>query len=385
MENKRQKIEIADIFRSAAPDFFSHYTISVQQKKAFQQIINCRTEALGKHEKKCNSCGHTEISYNSCRNRHCPKCGYIKKEQWIDQLSAKIPPVKLFHVVFTIPACLRKLFYINQKIGYSLFFKAAWKTLQQTAINPKHFGAEIGGVGVLHTWGQTLVYHPHIHFMIPAGGLDEDQMEWIPANKDFFLNVKYLSKVFRNKLFKMICLELKQKNIRLPDDMSNLQQLEVLCYKKKWVVYCEKPCSSSNHLIKYLGNYSERVAISNHRLIAYTDDKVTFTYKDYTASGVRKTMCLQTNEFIRRFLQHILPNGFCKIRYFGFLANINSNTKLKSCFDSVQVPAFLPILKGLNAMEAWGIITGKDPFLCPKCQKGKMITQYAQKEIIESG
>jgi hypothetical protein len=375
MENQRQKIELADILVANKDEFFRNNIVYKEQGKAYDAIINCRTSELGGHVQQCDSCGHIKQAYNSCRNRHCPKCQFIKKEKWVDKVSSKIPPVRQFHVVFTLPKCLRKLFYINQSQAYSLFFKSAWQSMYQTAKNPKHLGAEIGAIGMLHTWGQNLVYHPHIHFIVPAGGLDEDNMEWISCNKNFFLDVKILSKVFRGILYNAIEKGVRAEKIKLPDDIESIAMLKSKCYEKDWVVYCEKPLSKSTNLIKYLGNYMHRVAISNNRIISHDKEKVCFTYKDYKSAGTKKVITLKTEEFIKRFLQHILPSGFYKIRYFGIMSIANIKTKLELSYSLIDKVIFYPVLEGLSSVEALEIITGKSPFICPKCNKGILKTR----------
>jgi hypothetical protein len=372
MDNKKQHIELADIFSSYANDFLQTHNLCPEQLKAFNAIMQCRTSALGGHIDRCDNCGHTKHAYNSCRNRHCPKCQFIKKTQWVDKLASNLPPTKHFHVVFTIPSCLHKLFYLNQASAYNLLFKAAGKALMQCAANPDFIGVQAGGVAILHTWGQTLVYHPHIHMIVPAGGLSEDQMEWIKANKKFFVPVKALSKVFRGILCKLLEEAIVKEDIRLPLEYSSFKNLKDLCYQKNWVVYCEKPFSCNDNLIQYLGNYTHRVAISNSRIVECKDGKVSFYYKNYKANGVRKQMSISVDEFIRRFLQHVLPSGFYKIRYFGFMAICNLQSKLAICFELINKPTFLSTLQGLNALEVLYNITGKDPLCCPKCGKGKL-------------
>jgi predicted Zn-ribbon and HTH transcriptional regulator len=372
MENQRQSLELADIFRFHEREFLSNNELHPHQLKAWDAIATCRTAELGGHIEQCDSCGHTRQAYNSCRNRHCPKCRFVKTHQWVDKLAGKIPPGRQFHLVFTIPACLRKLFYINQKRAYSLLFGAAWKTLEQTAKNPKHFGKNIGAVGILHTWGQTLVYHPHIHFIVPAGGLDDDCMEWTPTSKHFFLCVKTLSKVFRGILLRMIEKDIQSEQMKLPDDIENITQLKQLCYAKNWVVYCEKPFSDSGSLMKYLGSYSHRVALSNNRILSHSNGKVTFSYKDYKSAGITRNITLKADEFIRRFLQHVLPTGFYKVRYFGFMAMRNMSTKLEQCFALISKDSYLPVLVGLKSIEVWRHITNRDPLQCAKCKTGKM-------------
>lgn len=375
MENKKQSVELADIFSGQATDFLRNHNLCPEQAKAFNAIVQCRTAALGGHVDRCDNCGYTRPSYNSCRNRHCPKCQFVKKAQWVDKLAANLPPVKHFHVVFTIPGCLHKLFYINQGKAYSLLFKAAGKALMQCAANPAFLGTQAGAVAILHTWGQTLVYHPHIHMIVPAGGLSEDQMEWMPAGKKFFLPVKALSAVFRGILCRLLEQAVVDGEIKLPDKVLNYSSVKNQCYQKQWVVYCEKPFSCADNLIQYLGNYTHRVAISNHRIRNYQDGTVSFYYKDYKAAGIKRNITLDANEFISRFLQHVLPSGFYKIRYFGFMAMCNMKLKLQACFDLIEKAAFLPVLEGLTALEVWRSITGIDPVLCPKCNTGKMTPQ----------
>ena len=385
MENKKQPIELAEIFRAREDDFLKTHNLSIDQLKAFYAIENCRTAALGGHTDQCDSCGYTKQSYNSCRNRHCPKCQTTKKLQWVDKLAANLPPVKHFHVVFTIPDCLNTVFYLNQDKAYSLLFKAAGQALLQCAANPKLIGAQAGAVGVLHTWGQTLVYHPHIHMIVPAGGLSDDQMEWIPSPRKFFLPVKLLSNVFRGILCRLISQAIEKGEILLPDCISDYVTLKELCCRKSWVVYCQKPFTGAEGIIRYLGNYTHRVAISNHRIEAFENDKVTFSYKDYKSGAMKKNMTLDVNEFTRRFLQHILPSGFYKIRYFGILALCNMRSKLETCFTLIQTRSYLPVLEGLNSLEVWRVISGKDPVCCPKCKNGKMIPYGIKIDSLVSG
>ncbi len=377
MENKKQNIELADILSGQATDFLRNHSLCAEQLKAFNAIVQCRTALLGGHIDRCDKCGYSRQSYNSCRNRHCPKCQFVKKAQWVDKLAANLPPVKHFHVVFTIPGCLHKLFYINQGKAYSLLFEAAGKALMQCAANPAFLGAQAGAVAILHTWGQTLVYHPHIHMIVPAGGLSEDQMEWIPAGRKFFLPVKALSAVFRGILCRLLEQAVAEGEIKLPDEILNFSIIKNQCYQKQWVVYCERPFSCADNLIQYLGNYTHRVAISNHRIREYQDGKVSFCYKDYKSAGLKRNITLDADEFISRFLQHVLPCGFYKIRYFGFMAMCNMKLKLQACFNLIEKAAFLPLLEGLTALEVWRSITGADPLRCPKCNNGKMVPQVS--------
>jgi len=264
---------------------------------------------------------------------------------------------------------------MNQNKAYSLLFKAAGKALLQCAASPRFMGVQVGAVSILHTWGQTMVYHPHIHMIVPAGGLSEDQMEWLPSTKKFFLPVKVLSAVFRGILCRLLEQAILAGDVKLPDDLIDFHSIKTQCYQKKWVVYCEKPFSDSNRLIQYLGNYTHRVAITNNRILEHQNGKVSFCYKDYRSAGMSKSITLDANEFIRRFMQHILPCGFYKIRYFGFMAMCNMKVKLALCFNLIEKTTFLPALQGLTALEVWRTITLRDPLCCTKCKTGRMVPQ----------
>jgi len=373
MENKKQSVELADIFGRHREDFLRKHNLCPGQAKAYEAIVSCRTSVLGGHADRCDQCGHIRQSYNSCRNRHCPRCQYIKQVQWVDKLKANLVPVRYFHIVFTIPQSLHKTFYINQHVTYSLMFKAAGDALRICAANPKYLGAQTGAVAVLHTWGQTLTYHPHIHMIVPAGGLSEDGMEWIPSGRKFFLPVKVLSGLFRGILCRYLSEAVSKNRIKLPDDISHFDQLKNLMYAKPWIVYAKNPFAGPERVIEYLGNYTHRVAISNHRIIEEKDRKVTFRYKDYRSGQFNKQMTMDAVEFIKRFLRHVLPCGFYKIRYFGLLAQCNAKSKLQTCFDLIETETFLPQLVGLPASDVWQVITGKNPSICPVCGKGKMV------------
>jgi len=375
MENKRHRLELADILASQATAYLENKHLCQVQRKAYRAIIDCRTQRLGGHLSTCNRCDAQKQAYNSCRNRHCPKCQFVKKAQWVDKLSANLPAVKYFHLVFTIPENLNKVFYLNQRAAYDILFKAAGKTISHCGKNNQFLGANTGAIGMLHTWGQTLTYHPHVHMIVPAGGLSEDGSEWVPSNKQFLFPVKLLSTVFRALIVKMLQQSYEKERLILPDEFKDFEQIKELCYKKKWVVYSEKPFSSPKNLLQYLGNYTHRVAISNHRLIKNEAGKVSFFYKDYKNAGTRKVMTLEVNEFIRRFLQHILPSGFSKIRYYGFLSLRLLQRNIEQCNGLIDQITFLPQLVGLNALEVYRQITQKDPQKCTKCKKGLMVVR----------
>ena len=372
MENKRQSLELSEIFSEYKEEFLSKNKLVYQQEKALNDIINCRSSVLGGHKKKCEVCGYTQNSYNSCRNRHCPKCQFTKQAQWVDKLKSKLLPVRHFHLVFTIPGCLHKLFYINQKIAYGLLFKASAEALDVCARDTKHLGAQTGAVSVLHTWGQSLTYHPHIHMIVPSGGLSEDGVEWISTSKKFFLPVKVLSAVFRGILSKYLENAIQNKEMTLPEEIKGFEELKKQIYAKKWVVYAKSPFATPERIIEYLGNYTHRVAISNHRLVSLEDGKVTFKYKNYR-TFTKGLMTLDVFEFIKRFLKHILPNGFYKIRYYGILAQSNAKAKLEKCFEIFDSGTYLPAFEGLPAVEIFKSLTGKPVGICPHCGKGRLI------------
>ena len=373
MGNNRTPVDLASIVSSRAADFIASEKYSAIQKKAIYDITACRTSQLGGHLQVCNTCSNTRQAYNSCRNRHCPKCQFIKKAKWIDKLSGNLPPVKYFHIVFTIPECLNALFYMNQKPAYDLLFRAAGKTLIQCAKNTRYLGANTGAVAILHTWGQTLVYHPHIHMIVPAGGFSEDQQEWIHSNKKYFLPVKVLSAVFRGILCNALQQAIDKESIRLPRQISSFKAIKEKCYATNWVVYSEKPFNTPQNLINYLGNYTHRVAIANERIIDHTGGKVSFWYKDYKSAGSRKKMTLDQDEFIRRFLQHVLPLRFSKIRYYGFMSLRNLRENVIQCSTLLNQENILPKLEGLSAYEVFRMLTNKDPHICSTCKKGSFI------------
>ncbi len=335
-------------------------------------ICNCRSKELGGHIHQCNQCGYSQQSYNSCRNRHCPKCQYVKQEQWVDKLANNLIPCKYFHVVFTIPNELHNIFYINQKICYDILFKAASQALQKAGSNPTFLGAQTGALSVLHTWTQTLCYHPHIHMLVPAGGLTDDGMEWKSSRKKFFLPAKVISRIFRGITIKLLGESLSKNEIKLPERNFCFEELKENLYQKDWNVCLKKAFGGVSSVLKYLARYTHRVAISNSRLISVTEDIVSFWYKDNKDKGRRKVMTLKSDEFIRRFLQHVLPHNFYKIRYVGILAMINTKTKKQQCLSLLEIETYFPILEGLNAKEVIETITKKDLLYCPVCNKGIM-------------
>jgi hypothetical protein len=342
------------------------------QQKTMKAIIDCRTNAFGGHTARCNHCGFEKQAYNSCRNKHCPKCQFIKQEQWVDKLKGRLLPVRHFHLVFTVPDTLHNIFYINQRYCYSALFSAAWQAVQKAAANPRFLGAQTGAVALLHTWSQTLTYHPHIHMVVPAGGLSEDHIEWISSGIKFFVPIKVIGKIFRGILCRYIETGIKKSDIKKPEN-QNWEKLKNQLYEKDWIIYAQKPLGGVNSVLQYLGRYSNRVAIANSRIIQVKQGNVSFCYKDNKNHGVQKSMTIPAFEFIRRFMQHILPDNFYKIRYYGIMAAVHTQTFMEQCLALLGKVNAMPVLEGLTAMEAYREITGKDPFQCPACRKGRMM------------
>ncbi len=335
----RPPLEVADIIRTAGDGFIDRNErhLAWPHLKTLRAIRNCRTQALGGHLDRCSACGHEAISYNSCRNRHCPKCQTNAREQWLAKRSEDLLPVSYFHVVFTLPHDLSALALQNKKLLYDLLFDATAETLMEIAADPKHLGAKIGVLAVLHTWGQNLQHHPHLHCVIPAGGLAPDHSAWIQAPTSFFLPVRVLSKVFRGKfvdglkrLFRASDLALHGSLQPLADSKRFRKFLRQL-FRNDWVVYAKRPFRGPEYVLQYLARYTHRVAISNHRLIAFEDGKVTFRYRDYAHGSKKRKMTVTADEFLRRFLLHLLPRGLVRIRHFGFLSNRSRSRLLGIC------------------------------------------------------
>ena len=321
----RPTFEVADILRTHGDRFLDRYRSSFgfQQLKAFRAILRCRTSALGGHRDACPSCGHQAISYNSCRNRHCPKCQTQARERWLAARERELLTTNYFHVVFTVPHELNVLALENPRLFYDLLFMASAQTLLEIAIDPKHLGAEIGLISILHTWGQNLLLHPHIHCAIPAGGLSPDHRRWICPRYPFFLPVRVLSRVFRGKFLaglkrlhrrNQLCCAGPAAALADPQQFAKLMR-RLHCHD--WVVYAKPAFGGPMQVLRYLGRYTHRVAISNHRLLAFDQERVTFRWRDYAHGGKQGMMTLAATEFLRRFFLHVLPRGFVRIRHFG--------------------------------------------------------------------
>lgn len=336
----RPPIEVADIFRAIGREFIekSRRWLTWQHLKVLRAIEHCRTAALGGHVDSCSQCGHRAISFNSCRNRHCPKCQVNARNKWAQLRTDELLPVKYFHVVFTLPHELSALALRNKRILYGLLFRMCSETLLEIAADPKHLGAEIGFLSILHTWGQNLLHHPHLHCIVPAGGPAPDRLSWIsPRRAEFLLPVRVLSKVFRGKFLEALGEAFRQGeltfrgNVQQLADPQRFQRLLTQLSRKKWVIYAKPPFGGAEHVLQYLARYTHRVAISNHRLAAFDGKRVTFRWKDYAHGNKKRKMTLSGDEFLRRFLLHVLPGGFTRIRYFGFLANRCRAVSLELC------------------------------------------------------
>ena len=335
----RPPLEVADIVRAQGNRFIENHSrwIHWTHRKVLAAIAACRTPILGGHRDQCSRCGYRAISYNSCRNRHCPKCQNGARDKWVAARHNDLLSVAYVHVVFTLPQQLSPLMLQNKKLLYDLLFRASAETLLEVARDPKHLGAEIGFLSVLHTWGQNLLHHPHIHCVIPAGGLTADHTRWVHPRYQFFLPVGVLSKVFRGKFVAGLKRAFQQDQLTFAGTLKPLALDKAFrsflrtLFRHNWVVYAKPPFGGPQHVIGYLARYTHRVAISNHRLVAFHDDKVTFRWKDYAHSNKKKRMTLSSDEFLRRFLLHVLPRGFVRIRSFGFLANRCRATLLPQC------------------------------------------------------
>jgi Putative transposase/Transposase zinc-binding domain len=378
----RHRLEVADVFRDHGDAFLDRYgdMLSPEQRRALRDIAACRTAALGGHVEECTECGHQRIAYNSCRNRHCPKCQATAAAQWMEAREAELLPVEYYHVVFTLPAALGPIALQNPREVYGLLFRAAAETLEQIAADPKHLGAEIGFLAVLHTWGQNLEHHPHVHCVVPGGGLSPDGSRWIACPPGFFLPVRVLSRMFRGKFLAMLRNAFEQGNLSFHGklevlaDAGEFQRRLTASAQTEWVVYAKPPFGGPEQVLKYLARYTHRVAISNRRLVALEDGEVKFHWKDYAHGGGQKTMTLKATEFIRRFLLHVLPSGFVRIRHYGFLANRVCREKLALCLALLGVEEAPVPVASEPTTEPKATVEGEPAAsVCPSCGEGRMV------------
>jgi len=376
----KPKHEVADILNFGFEDYLvkHYYKLPKHKVKTARAISNCRTANLGAHKDQCTECGHIRISYNSCRNRHCPKCQNLAKEKWLEKRTEELLPVQYFHVVFTIPDLLNDIMLNNQTLMYDILFKAASQTILDLCKN--RMNSRSGVMAILHTWGQNLSYHPHLHCIVPGGGLSAHKTKWVNSKKKYLIPVKVISAVFKGKFMELLKLSYKNKTLfftgssRVLYDKKDFQNLLDKLYSKNWVVFTKKPFGSPLQVLSYLGRYTHRVAISNHRIknIDYEKSEVSFEWKDYRDSSRKKIMTISIQEFIRRYLNHILPHGFIKIRYFGIFACRIKAEMIKLCKKLLKTE-IITTKKRKNWIELLLDLTGVDIRICPCCKKGEMI------------
>jgi hypothetical protein len=369
-------LEVADIFRRCGEAYRQAHAghFGRVERRVMSAIELCRTAELGGHTECCSSCGFIRCAYNSCRNRHCPKCQGKARMEWLAARQAELLPVPYFHVVFTLPAPVAEIAFQNKAAVYAILFKAVAATLRMIAADPKHLGAEIGIVAVLHTWGQNLHHHPHLHCVVPGGGLSLDGTRWIACRPGFFLPVRVLSRLFRSLFLEELQTAFDAGDLGFFGDLAELAQKAAFARRLvevrrlQWVVYAKPPFGGPEQVLAYLGRYTHRVAISNSRLVSLTDDCVSFRWKDYRHHDKAKTMTLAAFEFIRRFLLHTLPDGFHRIRHYGFLANGHRGEKLELCRELLAAAPVEPPPPVRQLREKTGIIRN-----CCPCCGGTMI------------
>ena len=372
-------LELGDIFRLHGPAYLTTFgdSLSHEQKQALRAIGVCRTPALGGHVDQCDRCGYRKISYCSCRNRHCPKCHERARAQWLEQRAAELLPVEYFHVVFTLPQRLAPLALQNQRLIYGILFRAAAETLTRIAGDPRHLGARIGFLAVLHTWGQNLNHHPHLHCVVPGGGIALDQSRWISCRRQFLFPVKVLSRLFRAKFVAYLKTAFRDGKLGIHGELKSLSErrnfVEWLSRVAgtEWVVYAKPPFGGPRQVLKYLARYTHRVAISNQRLISLENDRVTFRWKNYARGNQPATMTLQAVEFVRRFLLHVLPRGFVKVRHFGLLANRGRRRNLALCRKLLVASSSAQDIHPAHDRLADQMETDQRD-RCPRCRAGHM-------------
>lgn len=364
---QRPALELADVVRRHGQSLGDK--INGEQRRILRAIACCRTAALGGHVQTCDQCQYRRIAYNSCRNRHCPRCQGLASAQWMEDRAAELLAVEYFHVVFTLPDTFNALALANKRIVYGVLFDAVAQTLGEVAANPRHLGARIGFVAILHTWGQNLCLHPHIHCVVPGGGLSADGSRWIACKRGFFLPVRVLSKVFRGKFINLLRRARDSGQLAGAADDRNFARLLNDSVKHDWVVYAKPPFGGPERVLKYLARYTHRIAISNRRLLSVDDQNVSFKWKDYAHGNRPRTMTLAGAEFLRRFLLHAVPRGFMRIRHFGWMANRCRSENLATCRRLLggscdNQPATTPGATGADVQSRT---------CCPMCQRGRLV------------
>lgn len=378
---ERPKLEVADIFRRYGEAYRKKHgpSMSTAQRRIMTAIEVCRTASLGGHLERCDQCGYERNAFNSCRDRHCPKCQCLARAQWIEQRQSELLQVPYFHMVFTVPEEIGAIAYQNKEVAYGILFQATAETLKTIAADPKHLGAEIGFFAVLHSWGQNLLFHPHLHCVVPGGGLSPDGQRWVSCRPTFFLPVKVLSRRFRRVFLAALQHAFDSGQLRFFTSLAPLRErqafLRLLERLKdcEWVVYAKRPFAGPQQVLDYVGRYTHRVAISNNRLLDIENDQVRFQWKDYRGGGQIKTMTLAADEFIRRFLMHVLPEGFQRIRYYGFLGNRYRKQKLEQCRRLLGTPTLVePANTAKDYRDRYEELTGHSLYQCPQCKQGRM-------------
>jgi hypothetical protein len=373
---QKRRCELGDIFRNYGEPYRHNHSLPLSHLRVMRAVERCRTAALGGHLQQCDACGFEHPAYNSCRNRHCPKCQSLAKARWLEKQKLELLPVGYFHLVFTLPHELNRLILVNKKPLINILFKAVSETLLEFART--HLGGTLGLTTVLHTWDQTLLDHFHLHCLVCAGALSGDQHRWIPARKNFLFPVKALSLVFRGKFLQFLKKAFDQKKLLFPGqsaplaDAGTFTLLLKTLRQKTWVVYAKKPFASPDSVLDYLARYTHRVALSNDRILSTHNGEVTFSYRDRKNHNQRNVMRLQTEEFIRRFLLHVIPKGFMRVRHFGFLAN-NAKVRLSKCRQLLGLLPALPKPPQRSTHELMLALTGIDLTRCPRCRKGTLI------------
>ncbi len=374
--------EVADVIRECGAAYLKRYRPSREQWQVLNAVVQCRTAALGGHLNRCDRCAHEVPVYNSCRNRHCPKCQGAARADWLEQREQELLDVEYFHVVFTLPSELAPMALQNRRAVYGMLFRAASETLLTLARDPKHLGAEIGCMAVLHTWGQNLHAHPHLHCIVPGGGIGLDAERWVSCRDGFFLPVRVLSRLFRGKFTAQLQRGWEQQQLAFHGGLRDLeypQRWEAWLQPlrdKDWVVYAKPPFGGPKQVLKYLARYTHRVAISNHRLVSVEDGKVAFRWKDYAHGNRQRTMSLDAVEFLRRFLLHVLPKGFVRVRYYGFLANRHRAEKLaraRKFLDGAKSSSVNDDVSELKQTDGTLQQQVEELELCPECKLGRLL------------
>jgi predicted Zn-ribbon and HTH transcriptional regulator len=377
----RPALELADIFRRHGPAYRRRHALALPHYRVMRAIERCRTAALGGHKEECGRCGHQRISYNSCRNRHCPKCQSMARARWLEARKRQLLPVEYFHVVFTLPDCIAALAYQNPRLVYSLLFASASKTLLTIAADEKQLGAKIGFFAILHTWGQNLLYHPHLHCVATGGGIAADGRRWISTRPGFFLPVRVLSRLFRRLMLEALEDAFEKGRLKFYSELERLAGGNAFtkylaeARQCEWVVYAKPPMGGPQQVIEYLGRYTHRVAIANPRLVSMDEEEVRFRWKDYRHHDKVKVMTLEAEEFIRRFLLHTLPAGFQRIRHYGLLANSKREESLARARKllATAVSELLPEMSH-SAYELYERLTAVRWSRCPRCGAEAMVT-----------